>query len=111
MKLRRIFSKNARRDIADAALYLGEASPRAAERFLVAVESTVAGLTEMPRKGVRIEHSHPALTDLRRWAVRAFPNYLVIYRERGETLEVLRLVHGARDLERLLQLEPIEFDS
>lgn len=33
--------------------------------------------------------------------------YLVIYRVRNDTVQVLRILHGARDLDRLLSDEPL----
>jgi plasmid stabilization system protein ParE len=35
-------------------------------------------------------------------AVRGFPNHLIFYREHAGLLEVVRIVHGARDLPRVL---------
>lgn len=37
----------------------------------------------------------------RRVAVTGFPKHLVFYQSRGDEIVVLRIVHGARDLESL----------
>jgi toxin ParE1/3/4 len=34
-------------------------------------------------------------------------NYLIVYRERDETVQILRVVHGARDLNALFEKEPL----
>jgi toxin ParE1/3/4 len=34
-------------------------------------------------------------------------NYLIIYRVRDETVQVLRVLHGARDLDALFEAEPL----
>lgn len=35
-----------------------------------------------------------------------FHNYLIFYRETEETVEILRVVHGARDYERIMEMQP-----
>jgi plasmid stabilization system protein ParE len=47
----------------------------------------------------------PMLQDsqVRIWPVQ---NYVIVFRRRGEEIEVLRVLHGARDLEDLLGDEP-----
>jgi plasmid stabilization system protein ParE len=34
-------------------------------------------------------------------------NYLIIYRVRDEAVQILRVVHGARDLDALFEEEPL----
>jgi toxin ParE1/3/4 len=45
--------------------------------------------------------SRPELQDLRRWPVHDFENWLVFYRSTDDAIDVLRILHGARDFESL----------
>jgi len=40
---------------------------------------------------------------LRRRPVRGFENFLIFYRESGGRVEIIRVLHGARDIESLLE--------
>ena len=42
------------------------------------------------------------MRDLRSWPVRGFP-YLVFYAERGDRIDILRLLHTARDIPESLR--------
>jgi toxin ParE1/3/4 len=44
----------------------------------------------------------PALRRLRRWPVKGFDNWLVFYLPRRNGVEIVPLIHGARDIESLL---------
>ncbi len=91
--------------IIDQAAYIGQDSPAAAERFLDAVEVTFADLEKTPRLGRSYESEHPRLTDLRVWRVKGFPKYLIFYRPVPDGIEIIHLLHGARDIPKALQDE------
>lgn len=40
---------------------------------------------------------------MRRWPVTGFENYLVYYRPLRDGIEIIRILHGARDIARLLK--------
>ena len=82
--------------------FIGETSPAAAERFLDAIEATFAQLEVMPGMGHRYESTEPRLADVRVWAVKGFPNHLIFYRPALNGIEVLHVLHGARDLDAVL---------
>jgi toxin ParE1/3/4 len=87
--------------------YLGEAGEEVAERFLTGVLTTLRSLTEFPDLGRRRKFRHPALRDLRSFRVNPpFDKILIFYRITNDTLEVWRLMHGARDLPRRLIESP-----
>lgn len=91
------------RDLAETYGHIGADSPLAAERFVDAVEAAVRLLLENPRAG-RLRMLGVGRTEgIRSWALRELPSYLVFYRVDGDTLGVLRLLHGARDLPSLLE--------
>jgi len=78
--------------------YLEEqASSEIARHVIGRLRDTMSGLARMPGKG----HRRPDLTDrpVLFWAVY---RYLIVYREVDGGIEVLRVVHSARDVAREL---------
>jgi toxin ParE1/3/4 len=47
----------------------------------------------------------PHLVDIRSWSIREFPSVLIFYRPSGHGIEVIRVLHGARDIEAILEAE------
>mgnify|MGYP002625430828 CR=1 FL=1 len=94
----------ARVDIERIVDYLADDSIEIAERFRDAVVTTLRDLIEWPRVGrVYDEIEHARLVGLRKWHVRDFPNHLIFYRAvERDAIEVIRVIHAARDLEGLL---------
>jgi toxin ParE1/3/4 len=93
----------ARRDIVEIAVFIALDSVEASDRFLEAVESTFQALARMPRVGALCRFRNPRFVGVRMWRVRDFENYLIFYRPRQDGVEVLRLVHGARDIASLFE--------
>jgi len=97
-----IWHRLAEEDLTKAYLYIGAGSPDAAERLLDAVEQTVEFLLENPRAGRIQEFRSPRGQGVRSWVVKGFQSYLLFYRPDGDDLDVVRFLHGARNLPRLL---------
>jgi toxin ParE1/3/4 len=91
----------ARRDLLDVFVYIGRKSAPSARRFLIQAESTFRRLAASPSIGTRYDPDSPALADLRYFPIARFPKYLVFYRPTADGIDVVRVVHGARDLEAL----------
>ena len=74
-----------------------------ADRFLGSTEQTFRTLSCTPRLGRHRSFPNPNVQRLRSWKVDGFPNHLIFYREIPEDggVEVVRVVHGARDLDAL----------
>lgn len=102
MKLRIVKHRKAARDVLQIFLHIGEDNLDAARRFLHALDDDFHKLAEMPRMGARREFRHPKLLGLRSWPISGFRNYLIFYRVTKDELQVLRVIHGARDLEPAL---------
>jgi toxin ParE1/3/4 len=56
----------------------------------------------MPHMGVRCGFQRASLRRLRRWPVQGFENWLIFYFPRRDGVEIVHIMHGARDIERLL---------
>ena len=91
----------AKRDIVDIASFIALDSAPAAERFVEAVEVTLQALARMPRMGAARTFRRPSLAGLRMWSIKGFERYLVFYRPLPDGIDVIRVVHGARDIQRL----------
>jgi toxin ParE1/3/4 len=82
----------------------------AAFRFVEAVEKSVEQLVSMPHMGAPREIRNPALKGLRSWPVKDFDEFLIFYVVQGDTLRVIRVLHGKRDIDRILKKETAEDD-
>jgi toxin ParE1/3/4 len=93
----------ARQDLVDIFRYYArEAGLRVAERFFAQVETTFTRLASMPGMGTPYDHDHPALAELRYFPVSRFRKYLVFYRRVADGIEIVRVLHGARDIPNIL---------
>src|SRR5439155_11946499 len=82
-----------------------QSSPERAIRFLRAAEATFARLAGMPGMGVRYEPHEPIYAGLRFFPITRYRKYLVFYRPTPGGIEVLRVLHGARDIHGILAEE------
>ena len=83
---------------------------RIAERFLDAVQSATEALCRMPRAGAPKMLDNPSLSGLRSWPVHGFPAMRIYYIHSGDDLRVIRVLHGKRDINPLLEEEAAEDD-
>lgn len=83
------WKKQARADLLEIVQYIAQDNPDAAEKLADEIEAKAAKLRENPKlfrvgrkRGTRELVAHP--------------NYLIIYRIQGETIEILRVKHTAQ---------------
>ena len=88
-------------DLWHIARHIAQDNRTAAVRFLKAAEATFKQLAESPELGSLGEFQSPVLQGIRRWRVNRFTNYLIFYRERSNGIEVIRVLHGARDIDAI----------
>lgn len=90
-------TRRAQRDLADVIAIIAEDNPAAAEHFLDLVLERYAALAKNPEMG----RERPELAH----TIRSFPlgeHYLIFYRPIADGILVLRFLHSARDIEKLL---------
>lgn len=88
-------TRQAEEDLIDIWTFIAEDDPAAADRLLDRIDEVCGLLAENPQMG-------PARPDLRpelRYMIVA--RYLILYRVVAERVEIVRVVHGARDLPSL----------
>ena len=99
----------ARQDLRDQAFYYAtEADEELGHRFLVAAHDTFALLATQPEMGWNPKLRHPDVRGLRLFRVTGFDRILILYRPLEDGIEVLRVVHGSRNVQRLFRREGIE---
>ena len=92
----------AERDLVEHFVYLAEnAGVETAERFLTAAEFTFEELARMPEMGVRRTFRNPRFKGMRKWQVPRFENYLIFYFALEDGIDIVRVLHGVRELEAL----------
>ena len=93
------FTPLAARDLEEIVTYLAARNPAAAARLLDDVTERLKGLAAMPLSGRKREELSSSL--------RSVPvgGYVIFYQPVEEGVIVVRILHGARDIARLLQEE------
>ena len=93
-------------DVDEAADYYADhADLELGLRFLGAVQEAYNFICENPEAGPHGHNLNRQLQGLRRWPVPGFENYLVFYRLVDDWVEIVRALHGARDIEALFEPE------
>jgi plasmid stabilization system protein ParE len=94
----------AKTDIFHIWSYIADRSVDAADRVERAIYEACAFVAEAPLRG----HSRPHLTtrSLRFWTLTRYPNYTVVYRPETAPLQVVAVLHGKRDIRRVLEERP-----
>jgi plasmid stabilization system protein ParE len=93
-----VLTPAARADLLEIFDYIAQDNPDAARRVTTELRGAMRKLAEMPEIG----HSRRDLArePLRFWLVYS---YLIIYRPEARPLQVVRVLHGSRDVRRILE--------
>jgi plasmid stabilization system protein ParE len=94
----------AKADIFDIWTYIAENNETAADRVEQAIYDACAFLAEGPLRG----HTRPDLTprSLRFWTLSRYPSYTVVYRPETAPLQIVAVLHGKRNIRRILPQRP-----
>jgi toxin ParE1/3/4 len=104
VKNRILLRPAAERDLSDQAEYLTQhQNLPTGLRFLRAAEETIRLLARQPEMGTRTECRSSFLEGMRMFPLKRFPNHLVFYRYMKSDIEIIRVLHGARDIESLFK--------
>jgi toxin ParE1/3/4 len=94
--------RKAQRDVLLIYVYIGERNLDAADRFLAAFDTDIKRLAAMPLIGAIRTFATPKLGNLRSLPISGFENYLIFYRPAETEVQILRVIHAARDIEHAL---------
>src|SRR5258708_24374415 len=98
MKWRLALRPQADRDINNHFEYIARDNLEAAIRFYEAAFRAFDVLQTNPHIGPAREFENPQLTDVRIWLIKDFDKYLIFYRANDGEVEILRVLHAARDI-------------
>jgi addiction module RelE/StbE family toxin len=85
-----VFSPEATTDLAAIRGYIGERNPAAASRLAVEIVGACDRLERFPERG------RPGIVPGTREITTVWP-YVIVYRLKDETVEIVRIWHGAQD--------------
>jgi toxin ParE1/3/4 len=83
--------------------YLEKAGPVVALRFIDNAERAFEQLRAVPRIGALLGLDELPYEDIRRWHIDGFSSLMILYREVSDGIEVVRVLHTARDIRALLR--------
>lgn len=90
--LRLVILPAARTDLVEIGDFIALDNPRRAETFLNEVETRMAQISERPASFPTRDELHPGLRSARHG------RYLIFFKEVGDQVQIVRVLHGARDL-------------
>jgi Plasmid stabilization system protein len=89
------YTQKARFDLLSIWSYIAEDSPNAADKLLDSINDKCSLLAENPKLG----QARPDIAkNLRHFPVK---NYLILYQEQKSGVEIVRVLHGARDVDAI----------
>ncbi|HQH28153.1 MAG TPA: type II toxin-antitoxin system RelE/ParE family toxin [Oligoflexia bacterium] len=92
----------AKRDLVEQFVWYAEnAGLEVADRFLVAADNSLVHLSEMPEMGSPVFVSRQELAGIRRWPIKGFEKIFAFYFPLSDGIDVIRVLHGGRDLQKL----------
>ena len=88
-------------DLEELGAFIAKDNPTAAVEVVRAIRISFEQLARMPQLG-RIVKKIKTSKELRMWLSPAFPNYLIFYRALRDGVDIVRVLHGARDIHHIL---------
>ncbi|MGI2034986.1 type II toxin-antitoxin system RelE/ParE family toxin [Rhizobium panacihumi] len=92
-----IFAREAIEDLVAIGEYIAESNPQRAASFVTDLEEKSLDLANRPFAFARL--ARPSAREIRR---RRSGKYLIFYEVGEERIEILHILHGARDYDRIL---------
>lgn len=94
------FTPQAITDLFDIWAFIAEDNPAAADQVEEAIFRTCDLLADSPLAG-RVRNDLTRLP-VRFWLVQPYSNYLIVYRPENKPIQIIRILHAARDLPSVL---------
>ncbi len=104
-------TRQVRDDIIDIYRYIHARSPQSADKVFDAIERSIKALRDIPGVGRLWNSTDPRLEGMRVTVITPYRNFLVFFRTTPDAIEVFRVIHGARDLDRVVDEIEIDFDD
>lgn len=81
--------------------HIAEDNPVAADSVIEAAYRLCSILAKHPELGRSRRYSNKKLAGIRSFVITDFPNYVIFYRPVSGGVEIVRVLHGARDIDAL----------
>jgi len=94
--------RSAKADLAEIVDYLAARNTSAATRFVESVHREFEFIRQYPGAGATRQAAPPSLPGLRSWPVKGFRKYLIFYVRAEQIVEIVRVLHGNRDVDRII---------
>jgi toxin ParE1/3/4 len=91
----------AKLDLLQHYVYLARQNVEVAKRFLTSAQDAAKTLARFPGMGAARPVKNPALAGLRMWPIKRFENYLILYLPTSIGIDIVRVLHGARDIDTI----------
>jgi toxin ParE1/3/4 len=92
-------TEQAEADLAAILEYLDERSPAAADRLAAAIDHRCELLGQLPQMGRLRDDLMPGLRSI------VIERYVLFYRSSPSAVEVLRILHGSRDVDSIMRAD------
>jgi toxin ParE1/3/4 len=86
-------------DLIGISTYISYDNLDAGDRFIYAAEATFQLIATTPSIGRFSGFTNPKVAQVRQYPVKGFPNYLILYQLTEDSIDIIRVLHGARNLE------------
>lgn len=93
----------AKNDLSTIALYIAADNPQRAYSFVDEIEQRCRLIAELPKAARRVDSVAGVVR------VVSFKRYLIFYRDSKDAIDVLRVLHSARDIDSVLE-DPSEWE-
>jgi antitoxin ParD1/3/4 len=97
-------TREAADDLGDIWKFIARDDAEAADRVEAAIYRACELVAQTPMIGQLRKHSTKLL--VRFWTVTRFPNYVLVYRPETRPLRIIRILHGKRNIQRILKPAP-----
>jgi len=95
------FTPQATEDLDAIWSFIAKNNSEAADRVETEIVASCRRLARYPLMGTRRQDVTPL--SVRFWTVTKFPNYVIVYRPETVPLQVIAVLHGNRDLKKVLE--------
>lgn len=97
-----VITPKASQDLDDCFAYISQDNPEIALQFFDSTRFTIAQIARMPGIGSIFAIDNTRLQGLRKWAVKDFRKYLILYIDRDDVVEIVRILYATRDITSIL---------
>lgn len=94
-----IKTHQAKVDLIEIADFLFLEDPNVSFRFLSFAEDSFDFFLKNPEIGRYYEFTQSDSEEIRSWLIKGFEKYLIFYRSISHGIEIVRVLHGARDIQ------------